>query len=319
MKKATLILIAYLIWINIAVAEEIVSGQFNILNCEGKTSVPFVLADNLIVVKVRINGSEDLNFIVDTGFTTTILFTKNQKVSRQLRLPKKKRIVFSGTGSSNPVYGHMTNPVDIHLGGLWGEKVGVLLVDKDMYLEEAGLQIHGIIGFQLFYQYVVKINYSDRVLTFYHDSIFFPDENDTEADISIENHKPYIYTSLKPSDELTPLKLLIDLGACYNLLLYTDQQQRNNIRMGKGLSGEIYGQLKYLKGFALWGKNLDNTPVWSIQRKDYAFQQDHLQQRDGVIGNALLQNYEVTFHYIRQKLYINNGCNTPAAKLLSKS
>src|SRR5258708_39047241 len=142
-------------------------GQLGFSLADGATKVqiPIEIHNNLVVVPVIVNNQLPLKFIVDTGVRTTIL---TQKIfSDILHLAYTKKYTIAGAGGEDLVNAYITNNVTLNLPGVHGRGHAMLVLETD-YLElrnSLGSDVHGILGYELFSRFVVKIDYEARTLT----------------------------------------------------------------------------------------------------------------------------------------------------------
>src|SRR3978361_1032011 len=73
---------------------------FFIANNRTWTRIPFQLHSNLIIVPVRINESDTLQFILDTGVSNTIITDPSAFRKHPLTLARKVKLAGAGEGSS---------------------------------------------------------------------------------------------------------------------------------------------------------------------------------------------------------------------------
>ena len=80
----------------------VLSGGSNMLlvNDIDSQSMHFKLINNIIIIPLEVNGSE-LNFILDTGVSSPVIF--NLKSSDSIRLNQLKKIKLRGLGEGNSV------------------------------------------------------------------------------------------------------------------------------------------------------------------------------------------------------------------------
>src|SRR6185295_927189 len=138
---------------------------FSLANGATKAEIPIEIHNNLVIVPVILNNQLPLKFIVDTGVRTTILTEKIY--SDILRLAYSKKFTISAPGGLNTVNAYIANNVTIDMPGVHGRGHAMLVLEND-FLElrsSLGSEVHGILGYELFSRFVVKIDYQARILT----------------------------------------------------------------------------------------------------------------------------------------------------------
>jgi hypothetical protein len=155
-----------------------------------KVDIPFELYNNLVVVPVVLNGMLPLKFVVDTGVQTGILTQKT--FSDILNLPYSRKYTIAAPGSEKIVEAYVTNNVTLDLPGIHGTGHALLVLEED-YLElrnYLGTDVHGILGYELFSRFIVKINYEKKILTVSVPGKFKPRRKYHTLPIKVEDTKP---------------------------------------------------------------------------------------------------------------------------------
>jgi len=284
-------------------------GRFNFTVAgQKKVEIPFTLFNNQIVIPLKVNGNIPLNFVLDSGTSQAIFFDRH--LARDLEINLGRKIQFAGAGSSRMVMGKRSTGVEMELpGGVKGEGMGLVVLNAD-YLNMRRYDLHGIIGYQLFVRFAISIDYVNKVLV-----LMEPDQYTATDfhpfDLSIEQSKPYIQTSIKlANNSLVPTKLMIDTGAAYGLSLITGAppairppKSASKVRLAAGLGGEIYGYhgITQLK---LSPTLVPEVVTFYISPEEYTKKGGSLINKTGTIGGNFLKNHVVIIDYINGKLYL---------------
>lgn len=131
-----------------------------------KESVKFKLVNNLIIVPLEINGKE-LSFILDTGVNKTIIFNLSENDS--IGLLNTEKILLRGLGGGDAIEAILSKNNNLKIKNLIGYNESVYVILKDFFdlSSKMGTTIHGIIGYNLLRNFVVKINYRTKRIHFY--------------------------------------------------------------------------------------------------------------------------------------------------------
>ena len=131
-----------------------------------KTTVSFQLKSNLIVLPITVNGKK-LNFVLDSGVGSTILFNLDTKDSIQLNRIQKVKL--QGLGSEDPVDAILSMNNRFKLRNIVSDFQSLYVVSNANFdmSSKMGMTIHGIIGYELLKNFVVRINYGTEKITFY--------------------------------------------------------------------------------------------------------------------------------------------------------
>jgi hypothetical protein len=295
------------------------SGQtlgFTIADGRKRVEIPIQIQNNLVVVPVVLNDVLPLKFIVDTGVRTAILTQK--AFSDILQLPYNRKYSISGPGGNKLIDAYVTSNVSIALPGVTGKGHALLVLEED-YLELRnflGTDVHGILGYELFSRFIVRIDYSRKVMTLTLPEKFRPGKKFQELPMLVEDTKPFVLTSLNlsPSNAMTA-KLLMDTGASHGLMLEPSSDERivvpqNTVStvIGRGLGGVITGKIGRIESLKLGHYTLNNVLVNFPDPNSYLDTlKSTLTFRHGTIGGEILSRFTVIFNYSQGKLYLKKN------------
>jgi len=298
---------------------EISNGQalgFAIADGKRKVDIPIQIQNNLIVVPVILNDVLPLKFIVDTGVRTAILTQK--AYSDILQLPYSRKYTVSGPGGEKLIDAYVTNNVSIALPGVTGKGHALLVLEED-YLElrnYLGTDVHGILGYELFSRFIVKIDYNKKIMTLILPEKFQARKKFQEIPMLVEDTKPFILTSinLSASNSMTA-KLLMDTGASHGLMLEPSSDERivvplNTVStvIGRGLGGVITGKTGRIESFKLGEYSLDHVLVNFPDPNSYMDTlKSTLTFRHGSIGGEILSRFTVIFNFPQGKVYFKKN------------
>ena len=136
--------------------------EFNLPGLE-KDKIPFKLIGNLIIIPVQLNGVE-LSFVLDTGVSNPILFNITNIDSLQVR--EVETLYLRGLGGGDPIKAVKSKGNHFKIGNAINVNQDVFVVfDQDLnFTPRLGIPVHGIIGFSLFKNFIVEINYASKYL-----------------------------------------------------------------------------------------------------------------------------------------------------------
>ncbi len=114
-----------------------------------------------------------------------------------------------------------------------------------------GIPVHGIIGYDLFKDFIVEINYSAKYIRLNNPKSYEYKKckNCETLNLEFYNSKPYFNVDIKIKDKQIPVKLLIDSGGSDALWLFESSEDGIVLDnkyfedfLGHGLSGSVYGK-----------------------------------------------------------------------------
>jgi hypothetical protein len=284
---------------------------------KSKIQFPIEVYNNLVVVPLVLNGQLPLKFILDTGVRTSILTEK--AYSDILNLQYSRKYTIAGPGGEKLVDAYVTNNVTLDMPGVHGEGHAMLVLDKD-YLElrnYLGTDVHGILGYELFSRFIVKIDYDAKILTLMQPNRFKQQRKFIGLPITIEDTKPYILVGLQINDTTNlSAKLLVDSGASHSIFLESDSNTKlkvpeKNIQtiIGRGLGGEISGKMARIKSLEI-GNYIIPSVIANFP--DPSSYMDTLKLsrkifRNGSLGGEMLSRFTVIFNFPGEKIYLKKN------------
>jgi hypothetical protein len=197
-------------------------GRFVVENKKGTDKIKFKLINNLIVIPVEINGVR-LSFLVDTGVSKPIIFNF-LNISDSLKIKNPEKILLRGLGEGESIEALRSKNNRLTIGDATNN-------DQDLYaIHDAGLDfspklgepIHGIIGYDLFKDLIVEVNYAKRFLKLNNQEnyVYKQCRKCENIDLEFYNKKPYVTGEVKIQNKKIPVKMLIDSGGSDALCLF---------------------------------------------------------------------------------------------------
>ncbi|WP_375447788.1 aspartyl protease family protein [uncultured Fibrella sp.] len=276
--------------------------------------VPFELHSNLIVVKIQINQSDTLNFILDTGVSNTIITDPLALQNQPLRLTRKMKLSGAGEGSSLSAIIAIDN--ELSMGGMQATHQNLVVLEDDiLHLSEyVGIPIHGIFGYDLFNSFVVGIDFRNRELTLTEPKRYkYKSRYGDRYPIIIQNAKPYLdVTALLSGERTVPLRVVLDTGAGHALMLDGQStvcalprpEKLLRAQLGRGLNGVINGSLGRIEGLRLGRHELQNVIASFPDSSSFGMRIVNTADRQGNVGCELLRRFTVTFNYPEQYIVL---------------
>ncbi|QOD61677.1 aspartyl protease family protein [Polaribacter haliotis] len=314
--------ILFILILTILVSKNYGQNGFRFLNAiDKKERIKFRLINNLIIIPIEINGKE-LSFILDTGVNKTIIFNLSENDSIGLLNPKK--IALRGLGAGKPVDALISKNNKLSLKRIVGfnETIYVILKDYFDLSSKMGTTIHGIIGYNLLKNFIIKINYRTKTLNFYNvENYTYKKCRKCEVlPLEFYRKKPFVNVKVQLDtigEKLTDVKLLIDSGGSDALWLFehtkeniiTPKRYFNDI-LGEGLSGSIYGNRSRIPKLVIGNFKLQE-PTVSFLDTVSTKNARKFKQRNGSIGGYVLKRFKVWLDYPnKQIMFKKNGSFT---------
>ncbi|WP_066504879.1 PDZ domain-containing protein [Rufibacter sp. DG15C] len=297
-------------------AQQVEVEEFKFPKHRNSVKIPFKLVHNLIVIPVNINSSKPLNYIVDTGVETTLITELGRRDS--IELNNVRPLDLRGFGKGVGIKALSTSGNRIHFSGIEarGQQMLVLMENIFNLSTRLGIEVHGIIGYTLFKNFIVEIDYEQKVLILYKKGKY-PQRRLKKSScipLTIEDSKPYVEAVISSEDGAKhPIRLVIDSGLSTTMLLYlptipTMQLPKNHIEafLGRGLNGEIHGQIGRIETLQLGDYVLNRPPV-SFPDSVFIQHALNLKNRNGNLGADILQRFRVVFDYQNGQMFLKRN------------
>ena len=288
-------------------------------------AIPFELDNNLIYVRVSVNGSRPLSFILDTGARSIISATQARSIGLKLKLIGKA----GGVGANQPDAYRITDSVSFSLPGVSFSARNVVAMSLDpaescineFVVDEqgrsivskrtAGRKLDGILGKELFDRFVVEIDYAHRLLNVFEPSTYqYAGSGDV---VPLEIGGEHIFARAQIiSKGRSPLtgRFLIDTGdaQAVNLMKpFTDKHHLLPSTEGMtsipacGLGGHAKEKS--------WIGTLDALQIGELKitRPTTEFRRSEPNtDADGFIGAAVFRRFKVIFDYSRHRMILES-------------
>jgi len=286
--------------------------DIRIANGRNYVEIPFEYENNFLVVELLFNDFIPLRFVFDTGAEHTML--TQREVTDMLRIDYQKRFTIYGADLTTELYAYLVRNIRLEIGQLIASNRSILVLDEDYFRfrEFAGINVHGIIGADLFRRYVVTIDYRRQVIILEDPETFTPPADYIYMPLEVHRSKPYIHTRTRmATDTIIDTKLLLDTGGSLSLLLYADTDPRLTLperviptNIGLGLGGYMRGYLGRISQMDVQHVTFREI-VTNFHTVNPKIDSSFMNNRNGIIGNKLLERFRLVLDYPRERLYLS--------------
>lgn len=310
-KRIGLFLFGFCLFINVNA-----QGRFKMADENKKsTASSFSLVNNLIVISAELNGKR-LSFLLDTGIRKTLLF--NLKLEDSVQLRNTTQLKLRGLGEGNSINAIRSDGNFFKFQGIVNHDLSLFVITDDLLDLSAkmGMDIHGIIGGDLFKEFVVKINYASQRIVFYKPTTY--DVSDCKGcetfPLDFYNGKPFINVIVEnDSGKEIPVKLLIDSGGGDSIWLFPHSNPDIIVGekyfedfLGKGLNGDILGKRGRLRKLKIGKFEFENSTV-SYPDSTSIVRVHANKDRNGTMGAAILKRFHVVLDYKHSRLHLKKN------------
>lgn len=267
--------------------------------------IPFELSGNLVLLQVKVNNSDSLRFILDTGADTSVIDAQRAKALRLM--PQGKIVGNGGAGSSEATF---TKGISITLPG-------VKVLNQTIYalplesLSALGRKIDGVLGNDVLDKFVVEIDYAARTISLYEPQGYRYSGSGEIIPLTIDEGLPFVRASITPEGrDPIEAKFEIDSGSTGAILLNTPFVKKHNLLASVpktiqtnvgGIGGTAKTFIGRIKNARLGRFAIDRP----ITRFSQATQGDYASSKyDGLIGGEILRRFKVIFDYSRRQMML---------------
>ena len=275
------------------------------------TTTNMELYGDHIFIQLSVDGSEPLDFVFDTGDGLPVI---DLDVAKRLNLDLDHKS--SKTSAQGAVQGALIDHNYIELNGIRLEKDIQLYATSLNHLEMSiGRNIDGIIGYDLLHHYVVRLDYdASQFLLYDQESYDYSGEGES-FEFRLDNYIPHITCEVKLNNSET-LKgdFFLNTGAGTTVDFNTPFAQKNDIidKTGDHFSYPVAGLSKKetlhyegrVENFGFGSFSFDNHPI-GISQATKGIQSN--KKMAGIIGNRLLNRFNITFDYSKEKIYMEKN------------
>jgi hypothetical protein len=286
------------------------ADDFSIAGGAASVDLPFELINNHIYADAQIDG-RPVRILLDTGGANIV----TPAAAQALGLKSEGSFQARGTGEQSESFG-VARVKEVQIGGATvRDQVFLVMPLRDLDKVE-GVEFAGILGFEVFKRFVVRIDYAKRVV-----SLIFPESFQEPAGAT---SVPFTFDETTPQIEGkidgVPGKFTIDTGSRSSLSLLRPFAEKNGFfektgpkieaLAGWGVGGGGRG-LVTRAGLLELGTVKIPAPVTTVALQERgAFSDPYVA---GNVGGGALRRFTVTFDYRNHRIFFepNASAGTP--------
>ena len=164
-----------------------------------------------LLLQTRVNNSEPLWFVLDSGGGPGFIVDRRRAESLGLELRGRARSTGAGENYYDVTF---ANNIRIALGGVAFPPQTVRVISLSSLEPIAGRTLDGAIGFGLFSRYVVEIDYAARKVNFYEPQSYRYTGSGTRLPLMVEDNHFYVIAQVTMGGRATfEGKFMVDTGA----------------------------------------------------------------------------------------------------------
>lgn len=286
-------------------------GKHNFLSTDQIVRVPFQANRDHVVLTATINGKSEVRLILDTGMPMAglILIGREKKDEWGLNFISEMPVPDTPQ-NEEPLMSGIAQGVILDFPGLELTDLTAIVEPADGNIGKMLRDVDGIIGYEIFSQFAVTIDYDKHCITLVEpDKLQVPD-GAVKLPLILRDGFPWLACSAEMAGgAVVPLELVVDIGASHALSLNVGSHKNiippdNAIEtlLGETMSGPIYGKVGRIKSLHLGNLALGNvmTSFQTGPRHGPSAMEKH-----GNLGNGAFQRFNVTFDYKNESVILD--------------
>lgn len=139
-----------------------VAKKYEFGNGSAAENIPMTLHEGHIFLKVKVNGADTLDFLLDSGAGRTLLSTQ---AAERLGLELGSETESIGVGGAQKI--NQVALQSLELPGLTLVDQEIFAMDFSAFTPHLGRSIDGILGYDFFVRFVVKLDYAQALMSVY--------------------------------------------------------------------------------------------------------------------------------------------------------
>lgn len=296
----TIIIIAFVLF-------AIITHSAQTVYCQDNKSIPIKNLKDITLITVQLGDKTIHDILLDTGFDFDGIIIYNPEYRDSLDLSGADLVSLGGAGSGNNQNALMIDSASFFVGNHQLNNQRIIVLLSDIY---KGFPSNGIIGYSLFGNYAVEIDYDKNILVLHDFDILKPDSGLVRIPIYFKDDRmiPWIDVSVViENEDPVSISAYIDFADRDPMVLLEQQTMKFSLPkttekkiIGTGLSGDIYGSTGKISKLIIGDYHLNNVLV-SIAPADVRSKQKNA---DAVIGCGALNRFNLIFDYKNKTLFL---------------
>jgi hypothetical protein len=269
--------------------------------------IPFEFRTQQPIVTIRVNGSEPLPFVVDTGASVNVIET-GLLPSLMKGQPAGPLRTMSG-GGEGTVQAQTVESLSFAAAGVvaWTHQRATAV----SLGYPKGKHFAGLIGAPILMQYVVQFAFERRVMRLIDPASYVPPKGAVQVPFELQDDLPIVHATIDAGSGPIDARLMVDTGASQFVELnrpFVDAHKLVDLMPDAAATSRAAGigtPAPVLRGTArrvVFGGRAFDAPVIGLSRATSG--SSARSERDGIIGNDLLRHFTMTVDYRRRVIVL---------------
>jgi len=326
------LVLSAILTVSLGAASSAAASDVRFTSGRSALKIPFRLFNNHIYLRVSVNGSAPLWFVLDTGAPANMIDTKHARALGLKLMPGGRG---AGSGESE-VDASFAQDISLALPGVTvtHQKLGVITMDN---LEECSNEIDvdlqgnisrrrqpltgdqrqpfdGVLGEEFLRLFVVEIDYAAQLINLYDPRGYNYSGRGEAIPLEVRRQYVFIRAPVKSSKSNTVAALfLIDTGFMGALILNRPFTEKRGLLPPDeqttpfelcGIGGGSKARIGTLESLRLGSTDVKAPVTIFSQAADGTLSRGDF---DGMIGNAILRRFNVVFDYSSSRMFLESS------------
>ncbi|MFH2035986.1 MAG: hypothetical protein ABIJ45_06250 [Candidatus Zixiibacteriota bacterium] len=276
--------------------------------------INFRLDRNRIIIPTVINGSRELNLILDTGMPFDGVYLFHKELNDEIKLENTINVHVPGAGDGEASEAIMADSQIVSCGEMNFNNQRVIIAQS---ATTQSFPTDGVVGQTILGHYIIKIDFDSLKMTLFEPKTFIPDSSWFIINLEYKKGIPFLKAEVEViKGEKVAIDIYMDISAGEPLELLVKDHAKftvpDNLEqkyLGTGLSGDIHGGIARIHSFSLGPYTLYDLPATFPPAEVRSKQEG----ADGILGNDALRRFNVVIDPFGRKLFIrpNQSFKTP--------
>jgi hypothetical protein len=275
--------------------------------------LPFRLVSDHIVLSASINGSGEMDMLLDTGMPMRGAILLDPSLVDGIDLEYVGTVDLGGGGSDAPSTADVTAKATISISGIDFTGQRLMILREGEFAED--WPVGAIIGRTIF-ERVVEIDFDSSVIKLYERVDDMPEEPGEKFEMDFTMGIPLIdATVVTAAGQALPVSLIADTGVNDPFLLFTHSSKELDLPdqtlrckdgiLAEGLSGDMLGSLGRTPALELGPFTL--TDIVTAFPDESTMGHAGMLGQNGFIGIGVMKRFTVVFDYGQEAFYLKPG------------
>jgi predicted aspartyl protease len=275
-------------------------------------SIPFKLVHDLIVFELKVNNSENLSFIFDTGAGVTVIDSTTAS-KLKLAISDSTQIGTAGKTFLTPVSSN--NNIQIESINVTNAQLYVMQLSHFSKLFK--YKIDGVIGYDILKKYIIETNIIKKEMRFSDSCNFMYSGSGTSIKFSkLDNNHIIIGVHIRIShDKEIEVPFILDTGSNEYIALFDnaikkydllDSNKKYKTKSGFSVDNAVTKNYQVkLKSFSIGNLRWEKVPsIYIVNKQNIVSGNKYKSSVYGRIGQKILNDCIITYDYKSNLIYI---------------